>query len=212
MTCRSCGSRSSGSGAAITDHRVSDRSAIAAAGPPGGMTRDGGRRTHDSETVARARVDIGKPPADAQRPPHRSCRSLTAAGASSSCTRPRRSRPRAGARSTSRAVGPCRASSICLTTPMSRCRSRAACSSCPRPTPPGLRKRDFDVPAAWLAGRRVVLHVGAAESVLIAAVNGHEVGISKDSHLAAEFDVTPFVKAGPTRSRFGSSSGPTRRS
>ena len=67
----------------------------------------------------------------------------------------------------------------------------------PETNPTGVYERDFDVPAAWLAGRRVVLHVGAAESVLIAAVNGHEVGISKDSHLAAEFDVTPFVKAGP---------------
>ena len=42
----------------------------------------------------------------------------------------------------------------------------------------------------------IVLHVGAAESVLIARVNGREMGISKDSHLAAEFDVTDVVAVG----------------
>ena len=50
--------------------------------------------------------------------------------------------------------------------------------------------------AGPLGGRRIVLHVGAAESVLIARVNGREVGISKDSHLAAEFDVTDVVAVG----------------
>jgi len=66
----------------------------------------------------------------------------------------------------------------------------------PAVNPTGVYERQFDLPAAWLAGRRVVLHVGAAESVLIVRVNGHEVGISKDSHLAAEFDVTNVVQAG----------------
>ncbi len=66
----------------------------------------------------------------------------------------------------------------------------------PDVNPTGIYERDFDLPADWLAGRRIVLHVGAAESVLIAVVNGHEVGISKDSHLAAEFEVTDLVQAG----------------
>jgi beta-galactosidase len=66
----------------------------------------------------------------------------------------------------------------------------------PAENPTGLYERDFEVPARW-AGRRIVLHVGAAESVLIACVNGQEVGISKDSHLAAEFDVTDLVQPGP---------------
>jgi beta-galactosidase len=66
----------------------------------------------------------------------------------------------------------------------------------PDVNPTGVYEREFDVPAEWVAGRRVVLHVGAAESVLIAAVNGREIGISKDSHLAAEFDVTSIVRAG----------------
>src|ERR1035437_6759628 len=66
----------------------------------------------------------------------------------------------------------------------------------PDANPTGVYERDFVLPAAWLEGRRIVLHVGAAESVLIARVNGHEVGVSKDSHLAAEFDVTGVVQAG----------------
>ena len=66
----------------------------------------------------------------------------------------------------------------------------------PDVNPTGIYERDFDVPAKWLAGRRIVLHVGAVESVLIASVNGEQVGMSKDSHLAAEFDVTSLVHAG----------------
>jgi beta-galactosidase len=41
-----------------------------------------------------------------------------------------------------------------------------------------------------------VLHVGAAESVLLVRLNGIDVGASKDSHLAAEFDVTDLVRSG----------------
>jgi beta-galactosidase len=66
----------------------------------------------------------------------------------------------------------------------------------PETNPTGVYEREFDVTAEWLAGRRIVLHVGAAESVLIASVNGRDVGISKDSHLAAEFDVTGVVRPG----------------
>ncbi len=62
----------------------------------------------------------------------------------------------------------------------------------PDDNPTGVYERTFAVPANW-AGRRIVLHVGAAESVLIVTLNGREVGISKDSHLAAEFDVTDLV-------------------
>jgi beta-galactosidase len=65
----------------------------------------------------------------------------------------------------------------------------------PADNPTGVYERSFELPAAWV-DRRVVLHVGAAESVLLVAVNGQDVGISKDSHLAAEFDVTPFLRSG----------------
>jgi beta-galactosidase len=61
--------------------------------------------------------------------------------------------------------------------------------------PTGVHERDVEIPAAW-AGRRIILHVGAAESVLLAAVNGVDIGIGKDSHLASEFDVTEHVRPG----------------
>lgn len=41
-----------------------------------------------------------------------------------------------------------------------------------------------------------MLQVGAAESVLLVHVDGRPVGISKDSHLAAEFDLTDVVRPG----------------
>jgi beta-galactosidase len=65
----------------------------------------------------------------------------------------------------------------------------------PDHNPTGVYERDFELPLAW-TGRRIVLHVGAAESVLIATVNGQDIGMSKDSHLAAEFDVTDAVRPG----------------
>jgi beta-galactosidase len=65
----------------------------------------------------------------------------------------------------------------------------------PEHNPTGLYERSFERPAG-LEGRRVVLHIGAAESVLLVSLNGREVGISKDSHLAAEFDVTRHLREG----------------
>lgn len=65
----------------------------------------------------------------------------------------------------------------------------------PAANPTGVYERGVDVPAEW-AGRRIVLQVGAAESVLLVHVDGRPVGISKDSHLAAEFDLTGLVRPG----------------
>lgn len=65
----------------------------------------------------------------------------------------------------------------------------------PAANPTGVYEREVDVPAEW-AGRRIVLQVGAAESVLLVHVDGRPVGVSKDSHLAAEFDLTGHVRAG----------------
>ncbi|MFI9798953.1 glycoside hydrolase family 2 TIM barrel-domain containing protein [Streptomyces sp. NPDC052302] len=65
----------------------------------------------------------------------------------------------------------------------------------PAANPTGVYEREIDVPAGW-AGRRIVLQVGAAESVLLVHVDGRPVGVSKDSHLAAEFDVTQAVRPG----------------
>ena len=65
----------------------------------------------------------------------------------------------------------------------------------PDENPTGVYERTFAVPEAW-AGKRVVLHVGAAESVLIVALNGDEVGVGKDSHLAQEYDLTDRLALG----------------
>jgi beta-galactosidase len=65
----------------------------------------------------------------------------------------------------------------------------------PEVNPTGVYEREFELPAGW-DGRRVVLHVGAAESVLIVALNGREIGLGKDSHLASEFDLTPHLRPG----------------
>jgi beta-galactosidase len=65
----------------------------------------------------------------------------------------------------------------------------------PENNPTGVFRRTFHIPGAW-RDRRVVFHVGAAESVLIVEINDRQVGISKDSHLAAEFDVTDVVEQG----------------
>jgi len=65
----------------------------------------------------------------------------------------------------------------------------------PAENPTGLYRTQFELPAGW-EGRRIVLHVGGAESVLYVYVNGHVVGLSKDTRLPGEFDITPFVKPG----------------
>ncbi len=65
----------------------------------------------------------------------------------------------------------------------------------PADNPTGLYRTWIDVPADW-SGRRIVLHVGGAESVLHVWVNGAPVGLGKDSRLPQEFDLTAFVTPG----------------
>lgn len=65
----------------------------------------------------------------------------------------------------------------------------------PERNPTGLYRRRFRLPDAW-AERRVVVHVGGAESVLYLWLNGVLLGVSKDSRLPAEFDLTPHLRAG----------------
>ena len=67
--------------------------------------------------------------------------------------------------------------------------------SVPHDNPTGLYRRTFHVPADW-NDRRIVLHVGGAESVLYVWVNGQAVGMGKDSRLPQEFDLSPFVTPG----------------
>ena len=65
----------------------------------------------------------------------------------------------------------------------------------PAENPTGIYERDFEIPKSW-NGKRIVLQVGGYESVALVYINGQEVGLSKDSRLAAEFDVTQFVRSG----------------
>ncbi len=65
----------------------------------------------------------------------------------------------------------------------------------PAENPTGLYQRSFHVPANWQR-RRTVLHFGGAESVLYVWLNGEFVGLSKDSRLPAEFDITPHLRSG----------------
>ncbi len=65
----------------------------------------------------------------------------------------------------------------------------------PDDNPTGLYRRSFALPKDW-GGRRVVLHIGAAESVLYVWLNGAPVGMGKDSRLPQEFDLTPYLAAG----------------
>ncbi|MFM7755600.1 MAG: glycoside hydrolase family 2 TIM barrel-domain containing protein [Actinomycetota bacterium] len=59
----------------------------------------------------------------------------------------------------------------------------------------GVYRRTFRVPAAW-RGRRVVVHIGGAESVHAVFVNGEFVGYGTDSRLPSEYDITDHLRRG----------------
>ncbi len=65
----------------------------------------------------------------------------------------------------------------------------------PDANPTGCYRTHFEIPQSW-KNRRVVLHFGGAESVLCVYVNGVAVGLSKDTRLPSEFDITDFVQIG----------------
>lgn len=65
----------------------------------------------------------------------------------------------------------------------------------PAANPTGLYRTEVLIPRSW-RGKRVVIHFGGVESVLCLYVNGRAVGLSKDSRLPAEFDLTEFVEPG----------------
>ena len=65
----------------------------------------------------------------------------------------------------------------------------------PEDNPTGIYSTEFIMPEDW-KGRRIVIHFGGAESVLYVYVNGQPVGLSKDSRLPAEFDLSALVVFG----------------
>ncbi|WP_242921238.1 glycoside hydrolase family 2 TIM barrel-domain containing protein [Pontibacter liquoris] len=61
--------------------------------------------------------------------------------------------------------------------------------------PVGSYRKTFRLPQNW-DGQQVFIHLGAVKSAFFIWVNGEKVGYSEDSKLAAEFDITPYVKPG----------------
>ncbi|MBS0030708.1 glycoside hydrolase family 2 TIM barrel-domain containing protein [Chitinophaga sp. 22321] len=61
--------------------------------------------------------------------------------------------------------------------------------------PVGSYRRDFTIPANW-KDKQVWIHLGAVNSFFYIWVNGHYVGLSKDSKTPSEFDISPFLKEG----------------
>jgi len=61
--------------------------------------------------------------------------------------------------------------------------------------PVGSYRTSFTVPEDWM-DREVFIHFGAVKSAMYLWVNGREVGYSQGSKLPAEFDITPYVRAG----------------
>jgi beta-galactosidase len=59
----------------------------------------------------------------------------------------------------------------------------------------GSYRRTFELPAEW-KGQEVFFHVGSATSNLSLWVNGKYVGYSEDSKIAAEFNITKYLKPG----------------
>ena len=59
----------------------------------------------------------------------------------------------------------------------------------------GSYRREFDLPLSW-DGQDVYFHVGSATSNLTLWVNGKYVGYSEDSKVAAEFNITKYLKKG----------------
>ena len=59
----------------------------------------------------------------------------------------------------------------------------------------GSYRREFMLPDDW-KGQQVLFHVGSATSNLKVWVNGKYVGYSEDSKVAAEFDITKYLKKG----------------
>ena len=59
----------------------------------------------------------------------------------------------------------------------------------------GSYRRTFELPADW-KGQEVYFHVGSATSNLSVWVNGQYVGYSEDSKVAAEFNITKYLKKG----------------
>ena len=59
----------------------------------------------------------------------------------------------------------------------------------------GSYRREINIPSNW-DGKRVIAHFGSVTSNIYLYVNGKFAGYAEDSKVAAEFDITPFLKKG----------------
>ena len=59
----------------------------------------------------------------------------------------------------------------------------------------GSYRREINIPSNW-DGKRVIAHFGSVTSNIYLYVNGQFAGYAEDSKVAAEFDITPFLKKG----------------
>ena len=60
----------------------------------------------------------------------------------------------------------------------------------------GIYRRTISVPDGWSKGQQVILHLGSVTSCVYVWINGQFVGYAEDAKMAAEFDITDYVKAG----------------
>ena len=59
----------------------------------------------------------------------------------------------------------------------------------------GSYRREINIPSNW-DGKRVIAHFGSVTSNIYLYVNGQFAGYAEDSKVAAEFDITPYLKKG----------------
>jgi len=69
----------------------------------------------------------------------------------------------------------------------------------PEDNPTGCYSRTFDLPDHWRDSGSTRVVFNGVDSAFYMWCNGHKVGYSQDSRLAAEFDLTPWLQAGRNR-------------
>ena len=65
----------------------------------------------------------------------------------------------------------------------------------PAENPTGIYRTVFTLPESW-NDKRIVIHIGGAESYLEVYCNGKFIGMGKDCRLPSEFDLTPAIRFG----------------
>jgi beta-galactosidase len=63
----------------------------------------------------------------------------------------------------------------------------------PDENPTGVYRLKFNLPKEW-SDKRIVLHIGGCEGACYVYLNGHPIGLNKDSRLPAEYDISAYAK------------------